>query len=102
MSTENLINIPNYARSKGVSRQRIYNLITKGVIVPVTIAEKDFIDIEKYKDFDPKERLDKEVSIASLKEEVSVIVKENRLLKSRLLKVEKVVYGNSDFAASKK
>ncbi len=100
--TQNLINIPDYARDKGVTRQRIYNLITAGVIIPVTIGKKDFIDLDAYKDFDPSKRVEKEVSISSLKETVSELIKENKSLRDRLVKVEKVVYGNSDFAASKK
>lgn len=86
---DNLLSIPKYAKLRGVPTRRIRALIGLGVIVPTSISDKDFVDVEKYKDLDVEARVKREASIADL-------VNENVVLKQRIKKLENVVFVRSE------
>lgn len=85
----NLKTIAKFAEEKGTTRTRIYQLITRGVLVPTIIDDVQFINIDKYGDFDVKARVKREESIIKLQKDVYRLSKD-------ILNLKRVVFGNSE------
>jgi hypothetical protein len=89
MDNQNLLTIPRFAEKKETTRVRIYQLITKGVIVPTLIDNRQFIDMNIYGDFDVKARVKREASMAKMQLEINN-------LKRDVLNIRRVVFNGSE------
>jgi hypothetical protein len=86
---DNFKSIPQYSTLKGVTKRRIYDLIESKHIETTLVGGKQYIDMTRYGDFDPAERVRSIVKVKKVEDDVLT-------LKKRVRNLEAIVYASND------